>query len=98
MHLEDIYSAHPNINPHIFDSDEFLIIIGPVPAPPAVFLYWRLLPALLLESLERFLEVTGDKMLKLLNYDCAVHTQIQRQPMHRVSEPKLNVQNGQNHG
>ena len=72
--------------------------IGPVPAPPVVFLYWRLLPALFLESLERFPEVTGDQMLKLLNYDCAVYTQIQRQLMHRVSEPKLNVQNRQSHG
>ena len=46
---------------------------GSVPAPPAVFLYWRLLEALLLEALERFLEVTGDQMLRLLNYDYAVY-------------------------
>ena len=49
---------------------------GSVPAPPVVFLYWRLLEAIFLEALERFLEVIGDQMLRLLNYDYAVYKQI----------------------
>ena len=57
-----------------------------------------LLEALFLEALECFLEVTGDQMLKILNYDNAAYTQIQRPPMHWVSEPALNVQNGENMG
>ena len=42
--------------------------------------------------------LSGDQMLKLLNYDYAAYTQIQRPPLRRVSEPVLNVRNVQNHG